>query len=128
MNILTSTVRDKRNLHLARVFWALAALFGLLSFAVLIIIPEVSLLSQPDGKRLLYINRQFDLPTGDEAIFSDYSLLLICGVIAGCSGFYLLTGAFFWGRQANPMSAVEGAHSVLPDAVRPWLAATNSQR
>jgi hypothetical protein len=128
MSILTSTVRDKRNLHLARVSWALAAMFGLISFAVLIIIPEVSLLSQPDGKRFLYIDRQFDLPTGDEAVFFDYSLLPVCGVIAGCSAFYLLTGAFFGGRQANPTSAVESGISVLPDGVRPWLAATNSQR
>ena len=101
MSMLTSAMRDKRSLHLARLCWALAAMFGLLSFAFLVFLPEVSVLCQPDGKRFLYINRQVDLPTGDEAVFHDYSLLPLCSAIAGCSAFYVLTGAFFWGRQAN---------------------------
>jgi hypothetical protein len=80
---------------------SLAALLGLLSLSVFVFVPEVSILSQPDGKRQLYINRDVDLPTGDTATFSDYSLLPICGAIAGCSLFYLLTGAFFFGRQSG---------------------------
>jgi hypothetical protein len=101
MSFLTGAVREKHSLHLARVCWALAVFSGLLSFALLVFVPDVSVLCQPDGRNFLYINRQFDLPTGDEAVFHDYSLLPLCGVIAGCSAFYLLTGAFFQGRHAN---------------------------
>jgi hypothetical protein len=73
----------------------------LLSFALLVFVPDVSVLHLPDGKTLLYINRQVDLPTGDERVFCDYSLLPHCAAIAGCAAFYGLTGAFFRGRHAN---------------------------
>jgi hypothetical protein len=101
MKFLTSAVRARHSQHIARVCWALAATSGLLSFALLVFVPDVSVLCQPDGKNFLYVNRQVDLPTGDEAVFHDYSLLPLCGAIAGCAAFYLLTGAFFWGRYAN---------------------------
>jgi hypothetical protein len=68
---------------------------------LLVFIPEVSVLSQPDGTSYFYINRQVDLPTGDPAVFSDYSLLPLCGVIAASSVFYLISGAWLRGRQAN---------------------------
>ena len=99
--LLRSAAREKHGLHLARACWVLAAVSGLLSFALLVFIPDVSVLCLPDGKTFFYIHRQFDLPTGDEALFHDYSLLPLCVAIAGCAAFYLLTGAFFWGRPAN---------------------------
>jgi len=101
MSFPTSAAREKYGLHLVRVCWALAAVSGLLSFALLVFIPDVSVLCQPDGRTFFYINRQVDLPTGDEAVFHDYSLLPHCAAIAGCAVFYLLTGAFLWGRHAN---------------------------
>jgi len=106
MNFLTSAVRERHNQHIAHVCWALAATSGLLSFALLVFVPDVSVLCQPDGKSFLYVNRQFDLPTGDEAVFHDYSLLPLCGAIGGCAAFYLLTGAFFLGRHANNVPEV----------------------
>ena len=114
MTILTNAVWDERGLHLARVCWALAALFGLLSLAVLFLIPEVSLLAQPDGKSFFYINRDFDLPTGDPALFHDYSLEPLGAAIASCSAFYLLSGALFWARQLNEFPAGDrGTPSLL---------------
>ena len=101
MSFLTSAAREKHGLHLARVCWVLAGVSGLLSFALVVFIPDVSVLCHPDGNTFFYINRQFDLPTGDEAVFHDYSLLPLCAAIAACAAFYLLTGAFFWGRHAN---------------------------
>lgn len=108
ISFLTSTARAKRDLHIARVCWALAAVSGLLSFALLVFIPDVSVLCQPDGKTFFYINRQVDLPTGDEAVFHDYSLLPLCAAIAGCAAFYLLTGVFFWGRHADVPETMAG--------------------
>ena len=101
MSFPKGPVRQKHGLHLARVCWALAAFCGLLSFALLVFVPDVSVLHDPDGKTSLYINRQVDLPTGDEREFRDYSLLPHCAAIAGCAVFFVLTGAFFWGRYAN---------------------------
>jgi hypothetical protein len=108
MSFLSSFVRQKHDLHFARVCWALAAVCGLLSFALLVFAPDVSVLHLPDGMTFLYIDRQFDLPTGDESVFRDYSLLPHCAGIAGCAAFYLLTRAFFWGRHANVSEATAG--------------------
>ena len=101
MSIWRKELRERHALHLARVCWALSVVSALLALAVLVFIPEISVLSQPDGTKYLYINRDFDLPTDDPATFSDYSLMPLCCVVTACSVFYLLTGAFFWGRQAS---------------------------
>jgi hypothetical protein len=103
VNFLTSALRERHSQRVAHVCWALALISGVISFALLVFVPDVSVLCQPDGRTFFYVNRQFDLPTGDEAFFLDYSLLPLSGAIAGCAVFYLLTGAFFWGRQANRM-------------------------
>ena len=99
MNPWVTGVRVHHALRLSRVCWALAAVFALLSLAVLLFIPELSVLSEPDGTKYFYIDRQVDLPTGDSAFFSDYSLLPLCGGIAGCSMFYIMTGAWLRGAR-----------------------------
>ena len=101
MSKWVTELQGKRDLRLSRVCWSLAAVFAMLSSTVLLYIPEVSVLSQPDGTNYFYIDRQFDLPTGDPAVFSDYSMVPVCGVIAACSIFYVMSGAWLRGRQAN---------------------------
>src|SRR5262249_3592794 len=99
-------MRGKRDLRLSRVCWALAAVFALLALIVLIFIPEVSGLSQPDGTKYFYVNRQVDLSTGDLAVFSDCSMLPLSGIISACSIFSLMSGAWLRGRKANqPLQA-----------------------
>jgi hypothetical protein len=105
-------VQTHRALRLSRVCWALAAVFALLSLAVLLFAPEVSVLSQPDGTKYIFIDRQVDLPTGDPAEFWDYSLLPLCGTLAACSVFYtmsvfyIMSSGWLQGRQANePLQA-----------------------
>jgi hypothetical protein len=106
MSISVTEIQRKRDLRLSRVCWALAAVFALLSLTVLLFIPEVSVLSQPDGTKYFYVNRQVDLPTGDPAVFSDYSMMPLSGIIAACSIFYMTSGAWLRGRQANqPLQA-----------------------
>ena len=101
MSVHVTGTKSKRDLRLSRICWVLAAGFASVSMTLLVFIPEVSVLSQPDGTSYFYINRQGDLPTGDPAGFSDYSLLPLCGVIAASSVFYLISGAWLRGRQAN---------------------------
>jgi hypothetical protein len=109
MSIWLTEMRGKRDLRLSRVCWALAVVFALLSLTVLLFIPEVSVLSLPDGSKYFYIDRQVDLPTGDPAVFSDYSILPLCGIIAACSIFYMMSGAWLRGRQANQPLRVSAA-------------------
>ena len=110
MSAWVTGIRTQRALRLSRVFWALATVCALLSLAILLFIPEVSVLSQPDGTKFFYIDRQVDLPTGDPAVFSDYSLLPLCGAIAACSVFFIMSGAWLRGRQANqPLQATAAA-------------------
>ena len=94
----------KRERHLAGICWGLSILCALLALALLVCGPEISILSQPDGRHFLYINRDVDLPTGDPAHFTDYSILPLCGAVAACAVFYLFTGALLWGRQAEQQS------------------------
>jgi hypothetical protein len=101
MSIWVTEMPGKRDLRLSRISWALAAVFALLSLTVLLFMPELSILSQPDGTKYFYIDRQVDLPTGDPSVFSDYSMLPLCGLIAACSVFYMMSGAWLRGRHAN---------------------------
>ena len=92
---------NSRPVKLALLCWALSGACGLLSFVILLFVPEISILSEPDGSRYLYVNRQVDLPTGDPASFADYSMIPFGCLLAACSAFYLFAGAFFCGGQAN---------------------------
>src|SRR5215831_2438439 len=120
MQFWTNESRAKRNRKLSRVCRSFAAVFGLLSVTILLFIPEVSLLSQADGTKYFYIDRQFDLPTGDPEVFSDYSLLSLSGVLGVCSVFYLVTAAFFWGRQASPAAPVGAPVTSQSPVFRSW--------
>ena len=108
--------------------WTLSGACGLLSFVILLFVPEISILSEPDGSRYLFVNRQADLPTGDPASFADYSMIPVGCLFAACSAFCLFAGAFFWGGQANPASAVDGGIPLQSNSRRPCPAATDSQR
>lgn len=119
---------NSKAVKLALLCWAFSGVCGLLSFVILLYVPAISILSEPDGSRYLFVNRQADLPTGDPASFADYSLMPFGCLLAACSAFCLFAGAFFWGGQANPASAVDGGIPVLPDAGRRWPAATDSHR
>src|SRR5258707_13908941 len=112
MSPWVTRIQTPRDLCLSRVCRALAAVFALLSFAVLLLIPEVSVLSQPDGTNYFYIYRQVDLPTGDPAVFWDYSLLPFCGAIAEWCVFYIMIGALLRGRSANRFQQQPAGFSV----------------
>src|SRR3954454_24638880 len=101
MSTWMAKIGERRELRLSRLCWMLAALSTLLALIVLLFIPEVSVLSQPDGTRFFYIDRQVDLPTGDPAVFSDYSLLPLCAGIFACSVFFMMSAAYLRGRRGQ---------------------------
>jgi hypothetical protein len=101
MRTLSAATRKNGDLRLSRVCWTLAATFALLSLAILLFIPQISILSQMDGSRFVYVNRQVDLPTGDAAVFSDYSLLPLCAAIATVAVIYSVFGASLRARHAS---------------------------
>ena len=106
-------IGGRRERRLSHACWALGLVFGVFALAVFLFIPEVSLLSEPDGTQRFYIDRQFDLPTGDPAVFSDYSLLPLCGAAAGGFVFLVIAGAWLRGRQANLTASGNSRSAVL---------------
>ena len=106
MTTWAAGIRGQHDRRLSQICLAMALLFAALGLALFLFIPEVSVLSEPDGTKYFYIDRQVDLPTGDPAVFSDYSLLPLCGALAACSYFFLVVGAWVRNRQANqPLQA-----------------------
>jgi hypothetical protein len=59
MSTWVAKFRERCELRLSRLCWVLAALSSLLALIVLLFIPELSVLSQPDGTRFFYIDRQW---------------------------------------------------------------------
>jgi len=82
-------------LPFSRLCFALSLILVVPSLAVFVCLPaEVSILLQPDGSTRWFFNRQFDLPTGDPAVFYDYSLAPLFWCFGGCAVFYFATHRF----------------------------------
>jgi hypothetical protein len=70
---------------------ALAVFLGIPCLTLLLVPAEFSVLIQADGTTRWLHNRQFDLPTGDTAVFHDYSLTPVFWCFLACSLFYFAT-------------------------------------
>lgn len=75
---------------LIRLWLTLAIVLAVPSLALMVVPAEVSILVQPDGATRWFYNRQFDLPTGDPAVFYDYSLAPLFWCFLWCSLFYFV--------------------------------------
>ena len=76
---------------LSRLWLVLAVVLVIPCVALFVLLPaEVSVLVNPDGSTEWFFNRQFDLPTGDLAVFRDYSLAPLFSCFSACSVFYFV--------------------------------------
>jgi hypothetical protein len=75
---------------LSRLWLFLAVVLAIPLLALMVVPAEFSVLVQPDGTTRWFFNRQFDLPTGDPAVFHDYSLAPLFWCFLGCSLFYFI--------------------------------------
>jgi hypothetical protein len=75
---------------LRRLWPILAVVLAIPSLVLMVVPAEFSVLVQSDGATRWFFNRQFDLPTGDPAVFHDYSLAPLFWSFIGCSLFYFV--------------------------------------
>lgn len=74
--------------NLLRHLWLILGVILAIPSLVLMVVPaEFSVLEEPDGTTRWFLNRQWDLPTGDPAILHDYSLAPLFWIFFACSLF-----------------------------------------